>query len=361
MSRVGMWCRVGLTRWCRLAASPGAPGVPFIFALRLSSIVDRGCDEGTFVKETIDVHAHFIPPGLANFAERAGDSRFPVLVRGDAPEIVQHGRRYRAVDRGYFDVDVRVTQLDALDIAVQVLSPLPVMLPDFAHGSARDYCAEYNEGLVAVRDAHPDRFRVFGMIPMQDPIAAVREVERTRALGVDGFEFGTSIGEGVELADPAMIDVFAAVADANLPVLLHPNHDDTFGCGSQTIELGVGVGCETARAMALLHVAGTFDQCTSLRLCLSHGGGAFLWLWPRFAAIAARGGASPTLSDCLHVDTAGIVRDNFEYITKTFSADRILFGSDMPATTPERVAPLIAMLDTYEDVLLGNARRFLDG
>ena len=240
-------------------------------------------------------------------AAHHGDA-WPILITGGQPEIRQHGRRYRAVDDGYFDADVRLAQLDTIGIEVQVLSPLPVMLPQTADGAAaRDWCAAYNEGLVTVCEAHPTRFRALGMLPLQAPGLALEEVARVKSLGLHGLEFGTRLGGQVELADPALAEVFAAAADAELPVLVHPNHGDTFGCDAPVIELGVGVGCETARAMALLHVAGTLDRCRGLRLCLSHGGGAYLWLWPRFGALAARNGASPELPACLHVDTAGLV------------------------------------------------------
>jgi predicted TIM-barrel fold metal-dependent hydrolase len=113
--------------------------------------------------------------------------------------------------------------------------------------------------------------------------------------------------------------------------------------------------------MALLHIAGTIDRCTGLRICLSHGGGAFLWLWPRFGQIASRSGASATLPNCLHVDTAGIVRENLDYVMKFVPRERVLFGSDMPATVAGAVAGLLATLAADDDVRAANVERFLTG
>ena len=255
---------------------------------------------------------------------------------------------------------MRLAQLDTIGIEVQVLSPLPVMLPQTADGAAaRDWCAAYNEGLVAVCEAHPTRFRALGMLPLQAPGLALEEVARVKSLGLHGLEFGTRLGGKVELADPALAEVFAAAADADLPVLRAPDHGDTFGCDAPVIELGVGVGCETARAMALLHVAGTLDRCRGLRLCLSHGGGAYLWLWPRFGALAARSWGvvgAPGLPARRHRWPG---RREPRLPGDRRAPDRILFGSDMPATPPRSVSALLGVLD--DDVRSRNVERFLGG
>lgn len=313
----------------------------------------------------IDIHSHFVPIGLPDMAERHGDPRWPMLrTGGNGPEIWQHGRRYRAVDRGYFDLDRRVEALDQLGIDVQVLSPLPVMLPFWADAvQAREWCTAYNELLADAVDRHPGRFLAFGVVPLQEARMAVRGIQRSRELGLAGVEFGTWLGGRHRLADPERRDVFSAAGEARLPVLLHPNHPDTFGCDSvDAVELGVGVGCETARAMAEMHLAGTLHDQPELRMCLAHGGGAFLWLWPRFGFLAARSGAAAELPACVYVDTAGVVRRNLDYLGGLLAPDRFLFGSDMPATAVPRVRALLGELGTDAAAVAGsNAEAFLAG
>jgi len=291
----------------------------------------------------VDVHSHFVPEGLPDMSDLQADPRWPVMRLGPEPEIVSSGRRYRAIDASYFDIDERVRLLDQLEIDVQVLSPLPVMLPFWADPEpAALFCEAYNEQLAATVAAHPSRFLGLGVIPLQDPGRALDEIARVRALGLAGLEFGTWLGSGRELSDEPRRELFSAAAEAGLPVLLHPNHPDTFGCGtSPVVELGVGIGCETARAMAQLHLAGTLDEQPGLRICLSHGGGAFLWLWPRFRAVAERAGRSSELPSCLYVDTAGVGRANLSYLDGLLDEDRLLLGTDLPATGASRVGALI--------------------
>ena len=292
----------------------------------------------------VDVHTHFVPPALPDMAQRYGDPRWPTLVRdGGAGEIVQHGRRYRSVDDGYWSVARRIEQLDAVGIAVQVLSPLPVMLPLWAEPDRADYfCRAHNEELAGIVRDHPDRFLALGTVPLQDPALAIKQISHVRDLGLAGLEFGTWVGADHDLGEPAYADVFRAAVEAGLPVLLHPNAPSTFPRAYRSeIELGIGVGCDTARAMASMHLGGILRDLAGLRLCLAHGGGAFMWLWPRFRALAVRAGADGDLPAGLYLDTAGLAEDNFTYLQHVHDRQRIVFGSDLPATGSDRAAQLL--------------------
>lgn len=291
-----------------------------------------------------DVHGHWTPTALSNMAERTGDPRWPTLVTdGSTGSILQHGQTYRTVDAGYWSLEARLAHLDELGVRTQILSPLPVMMPFWAEtDAAAAFCRDYNELLAQAATDHPGRFEGFGIVPLQDPAAAVRHIGLVKDMGLAGLEFGTWIGADRDLSDPEYSDVFAAAAEAGLPVLLHPNAPSTFSRSHPaSVELGVGVGCETARAMAALHLAGTLDAHRDLRLCLSHGGGAFLWLWPRFKGVAARLGASPRLPEGLYADTAGLDESHFPYLQGLLGADRLVFGSDMPATSVDVTARLV--------------------
>lgn len=295
----------------------------------------------------IDVHSHFVPLGLPEMATRTGDRRWPEMrTTGDLGEIIQDGQRYRSIDSSYWDIDRRVEQLDALGVDVQVLSPLPVMLPFWADGAlAGERCAAYNDRLAEACGAHPGRFLALGIVPVQDPALAVKELDRARELGLVGIELGTWIGDDRDLADEGIGEIFQAAADADLAVLLHPNHPSPYGKPVPfATEFGIGVPCETARCLAGLHLAGTLHRCDRLRLCLAHGGGAFLWLWPRFRGIAGRSGASSDLPGGLYVDTAGVDAANLAYLANHLEPDHVLLGTDLPATGDATVRNNLAEL-----------------
>jgi aminocarboxymuconate-semialdehyde decarboxylase len=272
----------------------------------------------------------------------------------EAGQIVQHSRQYRSVDEGYWSVEKRIEQLDLLGIGIQVLSPLPVMLPFWAEPDRADYfCRAHNEELAGIVRDRPDRFLALGTVPLQDPARAIEHIGHVRDLGLAGLEFGTWVGADHDLGDPDYTDVFRAAAEADLPVLLHPNAPSTFGrVYKPEIELGIGVGCDTARAMASMHLAGTLRDLVGLRLCLAHGGGAFMWLWPRLQGLAIRAGADGQLPAGLYLDTAGLAEDNFRYLQHIHDQRRIVLGTDMPATGTDRVAQL---LDTCQRVAVASS------
>lgn len=313
---------------------------------------------------TIDVHAHFVPTALDGVVERFNDSRWPRVVRAEGvSHIVRDGAVYRTVNDSYDDVGTRLEQLDRLEIDVQVLSALPVMIPVWAEAQpAIEYCRAFNEVLAGICAENAGRLLGLGILPMQDPGAALNELHRIRDLGLVGVELGTWMPSG-SLAAPESAQVLYAASELDLPVLLHPNSPQTFGVPcDQALELGVGVGSETARVLADLHLSGVLDRCSGLRLCACHGGGSFLWLWPRLRELAARAGASEVLPRCLWIDTVGLDRHNLAFVQKIIDSSRIVFGTDLPAAGIEwnlRLIDELRLSPSHGAITSSNPRTFL--
>lgn len=283
----------------------------------------------------IDVHAHYLPRRLPDFAARYADERWPTLVvDADGSRIVQHGRVYRTVDDSYYSLERRLEQMDELGIEHQVLSPLPVSLAAWADPQpALDYCTAFNELLADAVRQHPGRFSAFGLVPLQAPELAAEQLGAFRGLGLIGVEIGTWLGDGVRIDDPRVSVFFEAAREADLPLLLHPNHPRTFSTdGPAGIEIAVGVGSDTARALASLFLADALAGHAGLRLCAVHGGGGFFWHWPRFVEIASRAGTACEIPGGMYVDTAGLDHLNLGYLRGLLGDERIVFGSDLPAT-----------------------------
>lgn len=313
----------------------------------------------------IDVHAHYLPRGLPDFAARHDDRRWPTLViDADGSRIMQHGRVYRTVDESYFSLERRLEQMEELGIQHQVLSPLPVSLASWADPLvAVDYCRAFNEMLADAVRQHPDRFSAFGIVPLQSPELACEQLAEFRSLGLAGVEIGTWLGDAMGIDDPAVSLFFEAAQEVDLPVLLHPNHPQTFSSGGPSgIELAVGVGSDTSRALASLFLADALGAESDLRLCAVHGGGGFFWLWPRFLEVAARLGTRCTIPPGLFVDTAGLDDRNLVYLRSVLGDQRIVFGSDLPAGgVPWTQSTIRALqsLDWDPEVLERNTVAFL--
>jgi aminocarboxymuconate-semialdehyde decarboxylase len=309
----------------------------------------------------IDVHAHLVPPGLPNFAA-ASDERWPSLVvEGDRGRILVGTRVYREIDDRYWSVARRRALLDAWGIDMQVLSPLPVLLPSWATGAeAAAWCHGVNEAMAEAVAAGGPRFRGLGILPVQDHDAAIAELAHIGALGLVGVELGTAVDDGRTIGDPSVDALHARLAADDVPVLVHPTRRVVVGDLAGVLQASVGVTIDTT--LALLPRLWPPGGAAAPRACVAHGGGTLPWVWPRLRGLGRQPAAA--LPPWFHVDTAALDCHQLDYVVRSIGANRLLFGTDCPATPDELVEDQLAVLQQLGDVgvavLAGNARRFYD-
>jgi 2,3-dihydroxybenzoate decarboxylase len=113
--------------------------------------------------------------------------------------------------------------MDAAGIDVQVLSlTVPGLQADTDPAISRDDARFANDYLAQVVAAHPDRFRGFAALPMQDPEAAAAELDRcVRELGFCGALVNDHL-QGHYLDEPRYDEVWAALEELSVPLYLHP-------------------------------------------------------------------------------------------------------------------------------------------
>ena len=90
---------------------------------------------------------------------------------------------------------------------------------------------------------------------------------------------------------------------------------------------------EESIAIVSLLNSSVFTDFPSLKLMISHGGGAIPYQFGRFeaSAIRRRGGrAFPDRMRNLYYDTVLYSKDSLELLFKTVGADRCLFGTERP-------------------------------
>jgi len=84
----------------------------------------------------IDVHAHFVPPDIPDFASQLGDPRWPVFEppsdNATGGKLWQNGRVYRVLDEHYSSLEARVGWMTRFGVTKQVVSPLPALLTYWA-------------------------------------------------------------------------------------------------------------------------------------------------------------------------------------------------------------------------------------
>ncbi|BBX66182.1 amidohydrolase [Mycobacterium saskatchewanense] len=117
----------------------------------------------------------------------------------------------------------RIPEMDAAGIDIQVLSlTVPGLQADLDADTARGDARRANDYLAQTVAEHPTRFRGFAALPLQDPRAAVTELERcVTELGFCGALVNDHLG-GRYLDEPLYEPLWEALESLAVPLYLHP-------------------------------------------------------------------------------------------------------------------------------------------
>jgi aminocarboxymuconate-semialdehyde decarboxylase len=232
----------------------------------------------------IDLHNHVVPPTIVD-AIAANPSRY-----GTKFEL-KDGRRYFSVHGPlaelkpeFYDVDAKVAWLDRVGLDVTVISVGP---PIYFYGLSPEVGLEAarlaNDGIAQMVARRPERLRGRAHLPMQDPDAAVTELERVvKEHKFKGVEIGTSI-EGEPLAHPKFRKVLRAIEQHGCFIFAHPYQCLAAG-GMDDYYLSnfVGFPLDTTLMVSHLMFSGALDELKQLRILCAHGGGCVPYQIGRF-------------------------------------------------------------------------------
>lgn len=253
-------------------------------------------------------------------------------------------------------VDNRLKLMDENGIEKMILSlNAPAIQAITDRKQAIETATIANDVLAEAITKHPDRFRGFAALPLQDPDAAASELRRTvndfgfvGALA-NGFSQDQEQGNGEELLYydlPQYRDFWAEVSALDVPFYLHPRNplarDARIYDGHPWL-LGPtwAFAQETAVHALRLMASGLFDQFPNLNVILGHLGEgipAMIWrvdnrnAWvqaePNYPAQRKLG---EYFSENFYLTTSG----NFRTQTLIdamleIGADRVMFSTDWP-------------------------------
>ena len=162
----------------------------------------------------IDTHTHFIPRFVLE------DTPFGLAYDGSTLSHPEH-MRY-VVEPRFLDVEARLDEMTRQGIDMSVVSLSPTL---FFYDQPSDVAAEYarraNDALAEMVSSS-DRLVGVATLPLQDPVAAARELDRAvTELGLHGAQIGTNT-ETLEIDAPALEAVFATAERLDVPMMLHP-------------------------------------------------------------------------------------------------------------------------------------------
>lgn len=326
----------------------------------------------------IDIHTHVVPEHFPPHA-RADHPRWPQMDHGPGcghANVMIGGKNFRTVTDECWDIDRRVEAMTAAGIGRQVLSPMPELLSYWLDvDDALSLGRHVNDTIATMVQAAPDRFAGLGMVPLQDPEVAARELERLMATGqFRGVEIGTNVN-GAIIGEPKFEVFFQAAEELGAAVFvhaLHPAGTDRL-IGSPQLAALVAFPCETAFAIASLITGGILLRHPKLRLAFSHGGGVFAMVLPRLLhgwrtvqTLAPDQSQIDPIAQAraLYYDTLVYDADTLRFLIERFGKTQLCIGTDHPFSIQETrpLAPIDALglgANDRDLLLFGNARRFL--
>jgi aminocarboxymuconate-semialdehyde decarboxylase len=286
----------------------------------------------------VDVHTHFYPAGYLD-AVRAHPGLEVVPDPATGLEVIRKdGARVVTLTPAMRELQTRLRDMDRCGIDVAVLS-LSIPNVYFAEGEAAlTLCRAANDGLLALRRRRPDRLRALASVPLQDPDAAVQELERALAAGMDGVILGTHVN-GRFLSDPAFGRFWEACQQRAAVVFLHPM--EPLGVAHmRQYALGplVGFVADTTLIVSAMIFSGWPERYPRVRLILPHLGGTLPYLAGRLdigyrAYPECRANIPHPPSHYLrrfYYDTVSFHGPALECAIATAGADRLVLGTDYP-------------------------------
>lgn len=224
---------------------------------------------------TVDVHSHLMVPESAEMAlphRRPEDE--PRTFFSSAVTKEMNNEFYRLAAGKYTDPDVRLADMDALGVDVQLVSLTPFHYFYWADaGLAPRLAGLQNQRIAEVVSHDPGRFVGVGTLPMGHPDLAVAEAHRLVDLGFPAVEIGTDVN-GDDLDHPRFEPIWSILEELGLVVILHPaGFTEARRLTEYYLVNVVGMPLSTTVAVTRLILAGVFERHPGLQMLLVHGGG----------------------------------------------------------------------------------------
>jgi predicted TIM-barrel fold metal-dependent hydrolase len=325
----------------------------------------------------IDIYCHIFP------------DRFYQEMGKVAPQLENLGKRLRSVKK-LFDLDERFREMDAFGDYRQIISLPNPPIEDIAKGELGLTLARIgNDAMAELCARHPERFPAFvAAVALTDVDGSIKEARRAvRELGAKGIQIFTHIA-GRPLDHDDFRPVFAAMAELDLPIWLHPARTaamtDYPAEPKSRYEMWwcFGWPYDTSVAMTRLVFSGLFDRHPGIKIITHHCGGMIPYFDGRVGAGLEVLGSRTSDEDYSAV-LPSLKRPHLDYFREFygdtamfggqygvscgldfFGIDKIVFATDTPLGP---IGPTIAVIERLElesderrKIFCGNAERLMN-
>jgi aminocarboxymuconate-semialdehyde decarboxylase len=286
----------------------------------------------------IDVHSHLVPPAYAiAIAEEAARSEVfhDLAVRNRLlPDAGADGPATALVS-----ADSRIEEMDHAGIAVSAISvppPGPTLGPK---ARAISSTKATNDGLIAVAEQHPSRFRVLVSLPLPYVEDALAEIERVSSHPLVRGVVLMTVGADWTLDEAQFEPVYQSLAEHQMVGSLHPALE-AVGPAFNDFDLSASVAPVLSSTIGALRLAlsGMLDRVPEFDVIVPHLGGVIPYLMQRVVDLSGSARAAHSiehyLAERFYLDTCSFHPPALECALKTTPATRLLLGSDAPFRGP---------------------------
>jgi aminocarboxymuconate-semialdehyde decarboxylase len=288
----------------------------------------------------IDLHNHVIPPTIID-AMTKDPKRFDMSIeeKDGKRYFNSHGRPAELLPT-FYDADAKVEWMDSskIDIAAISVGP-PIYFYWLSADAGLAACKLANDGIAQMVAKHPKRLRGMAHIPMQDPDAAIAELERVvKEHKFKAVETGTSI-EGRPLADPRFRKVLKTIEQLGCFLFTHPYQCLAEGwMDDYYLKNFIGFPLDTTMMVSHLMYSGALDEVKNVKILLAHGGGYVPYQIGRFIhgfnvrpEPKMKTSTSPAaLIRRFYFDALTHDPQAARHLINRMGADRVVIGSDNP-------------------------------
>jgi aminocarboxymuconate-semialdehyde decarboxylase len=227
---------------------------------------------------TIDLHCHVLTLAVerlvAGCPEKATEAAAQLKMYG--AQSTDHNRKMLAsLAPQLTDVDRRLSDMDAMGVDIQVVSPSPNQYYYWADVDlANQIVITQNEHIASLCAEHPDRMSGLGSVALQHAELSVEQLtDCVRKLGLRGVEISSTVN-GIELDDPRFSRFWAKAEELGCLIFLHPLGTSLGDrvCKHYLANI-IGQPIETTIALSHLIFGGVLDRYPGLKICAAHGGG----------------------------------------------------------------------------------------
>lgn len=312
---------------------------------------------------SIDAHAHWTPEGYVRAAKDLGRQ----VSGGPLSPLM-------------FDLEKRVAWMDERGVQMHVLTLSGSMPWQWAAQDAANRLARIvNDAAIEAHKAFPERFIAGVAMPMRDPTAALRELDRVAGEpGMRAVHLPNSVEGHDYVFEPAYLPILARCEELGYPLLFHPldGVENHYGgrerlAGASFIYNTLGFPFETATLAAKFIISGLLDRFPKLDIVLPHSGGCFPYIAGRIEHSIGKGATNIELKRPFreyirrfHYDSLAYYPETLRFMIDLVGADRVVIGTDnyakMDVAQPNALVEQLQLpAADRERILRGNAAKLM--